>query len=275
MKSAWFEDLLSLIPPISFLVVNRIRRRGRTRDYPYGYHRAVTVGFLISAFALTTMGAYLLWDGGSKLLKMEHTTIGTMQLFGHQIWQGWPMIAVMLYASIPIVIIGRAKRKPAERIHDKVLYADADMNSADWQTGFAAIVGILGVGAGLWWADAAAALFISFGVMKDGVTNLRAAVGDIMDSRPRKVDHSGELGIIEALENKLCDLDWVKKARVRLRDNGHVFFGEAQIVPKDGKASLEREKEAEEVLYDHDWRIEHLAVTLISEDRYGDRFRSD
>ncbi|HRL81685.1 MAG TPA: hypothetical protein PLK46_15340, partial [Propioniciclava sp.] len=32
-----------------------------------------------------------------------------------------------------------------EQLHDKVLYADADMNKADWLTAAGSIVGILGI----------------------------------------------------------------------------------------------------------------------------------
>lgn len=69
------------------------------------------------------------------------------------------MIAVMAVTSVPPVILGRLKMRLAKDLHNKVLYADADMNKADWMTGAGSIVGIAGIGIGLWWADAAAALF--------------------------------------------------------------------------------------------------------------------
>jgi divalent metal cation (Fe/Co/Zn/Cd) transporter len=39
MKTAWFEDMLSMIPPAAFLVASRVRHRDPNDRYPYGYHR--------------------------------------------------------------------------------------------------------------------------------------------------------------------------------------------------------------------------------------------
>ena len=48
MKTAWIDDMLSLVPPVMFLVADRIRRRPPTRRFPYGFHRAVSLAFLLS-----------------------------------------------------------------------------------------------------------------------------------------------------------------------------------------------------------------------------------
>ena len=64
--------------------------------------------------------------------------------------------------------MGRIKLRYAEQLSDKVLRADADMNKADWLTGLATAVGVLGIGLGFWWADAVAALVVSISISKDG-----------------------------------------------------------------------------------------------------------
>jgi divalent metal cation (Fe/Co/Zn/Cd) transporter len=99
---------------------------------------------------------------------------------------GWLMIAALAWSAVPSVFLGRAKLPLASQLHDKVLYADAKMNRANWLTAGAAIVGVLGIGAGLWWADGAAAIIISLDITRDGFTNVRAAVADLMDSRPTR-----------------------------------------------------------------------------------------
>ena len=83
------------------------------------------------------------------------------------------------------MFLGRAKLKLSETLHDKVLYADADMNKADWTTGVAAIAGIVGIGIGWWWADSVAALLISLSIVRDGLRNLKGAVAALMDTRAR------------------------------------------------------------------------------------------
>ncbi len=45
MKAAWVEDVLSLLPPIAFLVASRVRDKPPTKRFPYGYHRSVTIGY--------------------------------------------------------------------------------------------------------------------------------------------------------------------------------------------------------------------------------------
>src|SRR5690606_20086030 len=141
VKAAWIEDLRSFIPPTAFLVAVRVNRMRPTRAHPYGYHRSVGVGHLVSAVALTTMGTYLIIDSASGLIAVEHPTIGTVELFGQSIWLGWLMIGVMAIIALPPVFIGRAKLALAKELHNKVLYADADMNKADWMTAVGSMVG--------------------------------------------------------------------------------------------------------------------------------------
>src|SRR5699024_2073309 len=52
MKVAWIEDLLSLIPPIAFLVAAHRARREPSVSHPYGHHRSVAAGHLAAAIAL-------------------------------------------------------------------------------------------------------------------------------------------------------------------------------------------------------------------------------
>ncbi len=83
------------------------------------------------------------------------------------------MIGALLYGAIPPIFLGRMKQPLAETLHDKVLNADAAMNRADWLTAFAAIAGIIGIGIGIWWADAAAAIVIALDITRDGFKYVR------------------------------------------------------------------------------------------------------
>jgi divalent metal cation (Fe/Co/Zn/Cd) transporter len=193
----------------------------------------------------------------SKLAHFEHPPIGMVEPLGlGPIWLGWPMIAALAWSAIPSVFLGRAKLALAAQLHDKVLYADAKMNRANWLTAGAAIVGVLGIGAGLWWADAAAAIVISLDITRDGFVNVRAAVADLMDSRPTRYDGSMTHPLIGDLEDELRRLDWVKEARVRLREMGHVFVGEAFVIPADDAGSVAKTEDAAERLRAIDWRLQ-------------------
>ncbi|WP_028279960.1 cation transporter [Arthrobacter sp. H5] len=266
MKAAWIEDLLSFLPPISFLIATRIIRRRPTRNHPYGFHRAVGIAHLVAAVALLVMGGFLIVDSGLGLVTAEHPTIGAVQLFGETFWLGWLMIVAMVLTGVPPVYLGIVKMKLAKTLHDKVLYADADMNKADWMTALAAIVGVLGIGLGLWWADAAAALVISFSILRDGIKNLRAAVGGLVDTRARTYDDSEADPIGARIDGYLSELDWVFEARSRVRDEGHVFHVESFVVPKKwARPTMKRLEAARIECIDMDWKVQDMVIIPVAE----------
>ena len=81
MRGAWLEDLISLAPPIAFLVADRVRYRSPNKSFAYGYHRAVEIAFMAAALALLIMGVFLVADSALKLLSGEHPPIGMVELF--------------------------------------------------------------------------------------------------------------------------------------------------------------------------------------------------
>ena len=230
MKTAWLEDALSTLPAISFLIATRIYNKRPNINFPYGYHRVFSIAFLTGAVALFGMGCFLAVDSTISLISQEHPTIGSMMFMGKQIWMGWLMIAALFYSSIPSMILGYKKLPIAKKLHNKILYTDAETQKADYMTAFAAMLGILGVGLGYWWMDAAAALFISLSVIKDGYINLKDAIQDLMDRRPVHVDNSKPDELVEIIEELINSWDWVVKAKVRFREHGQVYFGEVYIV---------------------------------------------
>ncbi|MFC8304281.1 cation diffusion facilitator family transporter [Specibacter sp. NPDC057265] len=266
MKAAWVEDLLSLAPPIAFLVAVKIVNKIPTAKYPYGYHRAIGVAHLVAGVALLTMGAFLIIDSFTGLLGAEHPPIGSVVVFGQQLWLGWLMMGVMAL-TIPLPIyFGRVKMKLAKELHDKVLYADADMNKADWMTAVGSIVGVAGIGLGLWWADAAMALFIAASILWDGIRNLRAAITDLMDTRATTFDDDSPHPVSHKVDEFLRSLPWTDDVGSRVRDQGHVFHVESFIVPKHGQMpSLQKLVEARDGCIDLDWKIQDIVLVPIDE----------
>jgi cation diffusion facilitator family transporter len=265
MKTAWAEDLLSLIPPIAFLIAVRLTVRSPTERFPYGFHRATSIAHLCSALALFTMGAYLLIEAVLKLVTAEYPTIGSVELLGQTVWLGWLMLPALAWSAVPAVFLGRAKISLAEELHNKVLYADAKMNKADWLTASAAMVGVVGIGFGLWWADAVAAALISLDITHDGFSNLRQAVVDLMDQTPTTIDQDNADPLRGKLASMLQDLDLVDEVKVRLREEGQVYFGEAFVVPSDETNITERIEDALKQARDLDWRIYDLALMPVRE----------
>ena len=266
MKAAWIEDLLSFLPPLAFLVAAHVIRRPPSEKHPYGFHRAVGVAHVVAAVALVVMGAYLIIDSGFGLITAEHPTIGAIELFGHTIWLGWLMIGAMLLTAGPPVYLGMVKMKLAEKLHDKVLYADADMNKADWMTAVAAAAGVAGIGLGLWWADSAAALLISINILRDGLKNLRGAVGGMMDARAMTFDDARPHPLGGRIDEYLRGLEWVADAKSRIRDEGHVFHVESFVVGTHGRApSIERLEAARNACIDMDWKVQDMVLVPVAE----------
>lgn len=266
MRAAWIEDLLSLVPPIAFLVAVRVTRRHPTRARPYGSHRSVGVGHLVAAVALSVMGVILVADSALSLVTNEHPPIGTLDLFGHTVWQGWFMMAVMALSIPGPVLLGRAKLKLAEQLHDRVLYADADMNKADWQTGVATIVGVAGIGLGWWWADSAAAIFVGVSIVLDGWRNLREAVGNLADRRATTIDGDRPHPLIDRAERVAWAQPWVRHAGARVRDEGHVLHVEMFVVPHEGAgATVGRCAQLREEIVALDWKLEDVVVVPVAQ----------
>ncbi|WP_367128651.1 cation diffusion facilitator family transporter [Saccharothrix sp. HUAS TT1] len=265
MKAAWIEDMLGLVPPAAFLIAARFRNRAPNPRFPYGYHRSVSVAFLAGSVALLGLGGYVVYDSAVRLAAGERAPIGLVEVFGVRFWLGWLMIAVLLATMVPAILLGRAKMRIARQLHDKVLYADAEMNRADWLTAGAAVLGVLGIGFGLWWADAVAALIIGGDIVRDGVRTTRAAVSDLMDDKPRVVDGSRPHPLPDQLLAAVLDHDWVADAWLRLREEGHVFVGELLVVPVDGADRLvQRLEELQRWARGFDWRVHDLVVAPVS-----------
>lgn len=275
MRTSWLEDMISLCPPIAFLIAARIARMTPSQRFPYGLHSSVSIGYLTASLALLGMGAFLLFEASVKLIYLERATIGGFDLFGTTIWAGWPMLAALAYTGIPSFFLGRAKLKLAPIIHDKVLFADAEMNRADWMAESAAAIGVLGVGLGFWWLDPAAAALVSLDILRDGVKNLRAAVTDLMDEIPKRTtDRSQHESLPRELARHIESLDWVDKAEVRMREEGHVFIGEVFVVPKHNRNLLKHIESLADEAKKFNWRIQELTIMPVNRERFGDP-RSD
>lgn len=254
MKTAWIEDLLSLVPAIVFLIALRFERKGPDRRFPYGYDRVNNLAFIISAVALSIFGGFLLFESVMTLIRQEHVTIQPVTIFGQTIWMGWLMIAALAYSVIPPVILGRKKLPVARRIDDEVLHTDAMMQKADWQTGVAGIVGIIGVGFGFWWADAAAAGIISFSILHDGFRALRIAAAELVDAAPRQLDSMDIAQDAEALRAELERR--YPGGRVRLRETGRYIHAQVCGVAPPPRVDLDEIWPCEP---DRAWRFAQLS----------------
>lgn len=228
MKAAWIEDMLSIIPAILFLVARKLEGRPATDAYPFGFDRGGSLGFFLAAAALVTFGLLLIYNAVSALVTQDRPSIGNVTFLGVDIWQGWLMIAALTYSAVPPVLLGHMKRPLARDTMDKILYTDADMNAADWKTALAGILGIVGIGLGYWWADAAAAGVIALDILRDGLRNIRIAVAELIDGAPRKLDSADIHPLVHRMSEELKR--HYPGHSVQVREMGR--FVRADLVPK-------------------------------------------
>jgi divalent metal cation (Fe/Co/Zn/Cd) transporter len=179
------------------------------------------------------------------------------------VWLGWFMVGVMALIVVGPLFYGPAKARIAPVLHNKVLFADADMAKADWTTNAASIVGVLGIGIGWWWLDGVAALFISIGIVWDGIKNSRSAVVDLMDQRARTYDEGEPEPLIGEILRAVNRLPWVRESALRMRDMGHVFHVEVFVVPRRARVSVERVERARRGVVELDWRVQDVVIIVV------------
>lgn len=272
MKAAWLETVFSLVSPVVFLIGSHVAQRPPDRRFPYGYHRWVSIAFLCASLSLFLLGLYLLFDAGMKALADDETTIGTVTLLGHDIWFGWPMLAALAWSAIPAWFLGRLQEQRAWELHDKVLSADADLRKADWMSASAAAIAVIAIEAGWPWLDPVAGAVIALLVLRSGWRQLVHATGDLADSAPTRIDESME-GLPERIAAELRTLPWVAEAEVRLREEGHLLFGEASILARGDENLRRHVADAVAMVRDMDWRIRSFSITPLPLDE-GHCFRT-
>lgn len=263
MKPAWIEDLLSFVPPTAFLAASWIERRPPNPRFPLGYIRATSIAYLVSAVALAGVGLFLVIDASATLIHTEHPTIGSVELFGMTFRLGWLMIASLIYSVVLPVIFGRLKMRPARELHDKVLWAHALMNKADWLTGTAAAIGVLGIGLGWWWADAVAALFIATDVLHDGYRHTAAAIRDLIDEVPRTVDDEELDPLPEQVKAVVDGLAWVRGSKVLLREEGRSSLGQSTSRRARDRVDPRWLRDAETLVGALHWRVHRVSITPV------------
>lgn len=258
MKSAWIEDLLSMVPAVLFLVSARIERWRPDNRFPYGFHRVGSLAFFASALTLTAVGGLLVYEAADTLLRAARPTIGSVSMFGYDIWLGWVMMAAMAYSVVPPVILGQMKKPLAVIINDKILHTDAAMNAADWRTGLAGMAGLVGIAWGFWWADAVAAGIISVSILADGLANSRTALAELIDGAPRALDNGGLSKTAIRLRERL-EADYPGH-HVRIRETGRYMRA---VLVADDQPHLDPAT-ADDLLGEDGWRLVEVSVALPS-----------
>jgi hypothetical protein len=92
---------------------------------------------------------------------------------------------------------------------------------------------------------------------------VKQVVYDLIDERPTTVDHDRPDELPDRMRRRLKSFPWIKDAAVRMREEGHVYFGEAFVVVSDETNLTEKLRQAVEDCADLNWRVHDLVITPV------------
>jgi cation diffusion facilitator family transporter len=256
-------DVPELVAPVAFLASSAVLGKRPTLSYPFGYHRAITLGAFASSVALLALGLLILLLATLSLLQQSRPTIPPLDIAGEQVWLGWVLLAYLVVGTLVPLLLGRAMLKPARPLNNKVLYDAARTLSADWQSTLAAMGGILGVAVGLWWLDVAAAAGIALSIIRDGVRNTRRTGGAMMDRMPTKVGSSDLIDLVRRIEEVAEQASWTGDCEVRLREVGDLYVGEVLVEARNNRVDIEQIDQLTSRIHDLDWTLQEVLVVTV------------
>ena len=261
IKTEWLENAFAIIPIAGVLLTLRFENNPPDVRRPFGYHRASTIAFVAAAFAILAVGLTLVFDAASNLLHGERPSIGGITVAGHTFWLGWVLIALMALSAVPPVVLGKLKTPVAILIHDKALFADAEMNRANWLSNGAGCIGLLLVAQGFWWGDSLAALLIALDISRDGFTTLARSLSDVMDEQPTELESDKQHPIVRDIYQAVAALPFVASHRELIREHGRYLYAEIFITPNEHFSSpLDATQQVRDAVFPLDWRLQHIAV---------------
>jgi hypothetical protein len=108
-----------------------------------------------------------------------------------------------------------------------------------------------------------AASIISLDIIHDGYTHLKQAVFDLMNQIPKTISKHDPNPFLDKIKNLLSKQDWIQDFRFRLREEGHVCFGEGFVIPKQDVHLVQPVDSLREEIQKLDWRIQEFIITPV------------
>lgn len=186
----------------------RLSRRSANPTHPYGYERAEDLAGLGVALVVWASAAFAGYVSVHKLLEHGGTTNLTAGV----------VAAVVGIAGNQIV--ARYKRRVGRRIRSVTLLADAKHSWLDALASLGALAGLVGVAAGLRWADAVAGLVVTAFIVHVGWEITSDVLTHLMDS----VDPD----VISRAETAALGVEDVEHVHVRARWSGRSLVIETE-----------------------------------------------
>lgn len=186
----------------------RLSKRPATETHPYGWGRAEDIAGLGVALAIWLSAVVAGYISIEKLI--HHGTTSHVG-FG---------IAAAAIGILGNQIVARYKLQVGRRIQSATLIADAQHSWLDALSSAGAMIGLIGVAAGLSWADGVAGLFVMGFICHVGYEVTTDLLKHLMDSV--------EPGVLTTSANAATSIDGVGHAHVRARWMGRTLLVEVE-----------------------------------------------
>jgi cation diffusion facilitator family transporter len=186
----------------------RVSRRSATPSHPYGYERAEDLAGLGVALVIWASAVFA---GFVSVHKLVHHG-GTSHL-------GLGMTAAIV-GIVGNQVVARYKKRVGSRIQSTTLLADAKHSWLDAVASAGALLGLIGVAAGLWWADGLAGLLVTGFIVHVGWEVTSDVASHLMDGvEPQVLTHA---------EQAALSVPGVEHAHVRGRWLGRTLLVEVE-----------------------------------------------
>ncbi|MGH7776558.1 MAG: cation diffusion facilitator family transporter [Candidatus Dormibacterales bacterium] len=189
-------------------------RKPPDREHPYGHGRAENLAAFGEGVLLLVTALAIAYAAVGRLAAGRHgvtnTEVGV-----------WVLVATIGVESVRAEVLRRAGRAA----HSQALEASFQNRLTDVLTSLGVLAGLVGVGAGYWWADSAAALAVAGIVLRSAAAICWRAGDILMDRAPA--------GAEEDLRRTIGAVPGVREIRsVRVRRSGPRLLGDARVAAR-------------------------------------------
>jgi len=205
------HSLFDLAASTFTLFAVRTARKPADKEHPYGHGRAENLAAFAEGILLLIIALAIGFEAVRRLLAGGPPVDPTGYAFAL-------LVGTILIESGRAVVM----RRVGQAISSDAMLADSVDRVADVLANIGVLIGLVGVRAGLIWADAAAALIVALIIVRAaGMLSWRS--GDIL------IDRS-PAGAEEELRSAIRTVDGVREVRsVRVRRSGPNLIGDASI----------------------------------------------
>ncbi len=163
LRADGLNNVTDVVASLAVLIGLKISRKPPDKDHHYGHFRAETIGSLVAAFIMMTVGFEVLFQTGKQLFEGYENEPSMVTA-----WTA--LIAALVMFGVYVYNLRLSKR-----INSQSLYAAAQDNRSDALVSIGAFIGIVGAQFGAYWLDPVAGLIVGIIICKTAYDIFRDA----------------------------------------------------------------------------------------------------